>query len=234
MKKINVKSYEELSRIAAGFVSDLILAKPDATLGLATGSTPVGLYNQLIAMVQKRDIRFSQVKTFNLDEYVGLNRSHPQSYFRFMQEHLFEKVDIPFYQIHIPNGEAIDLQEECQRYERLIEENGPIDLQILGLGVNGHIGFNEPGTSFNSRTHVVSLAPSTREANARFFSSIEDVPDQAITMGIDTIMRSRHIVLLAYGDRKQEAIRRLFDGDVDEDFPASILKKHPNVTVLYG
>ncbi|WP_194840805.1 glucosamine-6-phosphate deaminase [Filobacillus milosensis] len=234
MEKFEVKSYEQLSHIAATFIIEQIRMKPDSVLGLATGSTPVGLYQKLIASHQKCEISFRETTTFNLDEYVGLHSSHPQSYNRFMHDHLFSRIDINNDQIHIPNGETRNLQSECFRYEKAIKNQGPIDIQVLGLGVNGHIGFNEPGTSFQTRTHVVDLAESTREANARFFASKEAVPKQAITVGIDTIMDSHKIILLAFGEQKQAAIERLNNGEVSEDFPASILKEHPNVTLIYG
>ncbi len=234
MKTYKVRSYEDLSKMAAGVVVEEIKENPQAVLGLATGSTPIGLYEQLIRDYQQGKVSFKNVKTFNLDEYVGIHRSHPQSYYQFMRKHLFQSVDLSKNHIHIPNGQAEDPKKECERYEQLLQSQGPVDLQVLGLGVNGHIGFNEPGTSFHSRTHVVQLADSTREANARFFNSKEEVPKQAITVGIENIMESRQIVLLAYGENKQEAINRLLEGEVSESFPASILTQHPNVTVIYG
>ncbi|PKR77965.1 glucosamine-6-phosphate deaminase [Halalkalibacillus sediminis] len=234
MNQIEVNSYEQLSEQAAKIVESQLQKKKNSVLGLATGSTPVGMYKQLIEKYEKGDISFADVTSFNLDEYAALERTHPQSYFQFMKKHLFDQVDMKPGQIHIPNGTAESLVQECSRYEEDLAVHGPIDLQVLGLGINGHIGFNEPGTSFQSRTHVVDLAESTREANARFFERKEDVPSQAVTMGIESIMKSRKIILLAYGEMKRTAIDRLFYGEVSEEFPASILKEHPDVTVIYG
>ncbi|MGP4073950.1 glucosamine-6-phosphate deaminase [Piscibacillus sp. B03] len=234
MKTYKVQSYEELSEMAAQLIKRKVAEKPDAVLGLATGSTPTGMYERLVNEYKQGDLSFEKVKTFNLDEYVGINRSHPQSYYQFMQHHLFKSIDVKEENIYIPNGFADNPLRECERYDQKLKESGPVDLQVLGLGVNGHIGFNEPGTSFQSRTHVIKLTDSTREANARFFKSKEDVPTHAITMGIENIMESREILLLAYGENKKPAIKRLLEGEVSEEFPASILTQHPNVRVIYG
>jgi len=201
-------------------------------LGLATGSTPEGLYQRIIEKYEQKEISFQNAMTFNLDEYVGLAKDDPNSYYHYMNEKLFKHIDIPKEHIHIPNGTADDLEKECNDYEQLILAQNHIDLQLLGLGVNGHIGFNEPGTPFSSRTSVVDLVESTINANARFFDSIDDVPTQAISMGIKTIMESQEIILLASGESKAEAIAKLINGEVSEEFPASILKNHKRVTVI--
>lgn len=224
--------YEEMSRRAARHVAAAIRQKPDLVLGLATGSTPVGLYRELVRLFRKGELDFSRVTTFNLDEYYGLSASHEQSYHYFMQEHLFRHVNVALERIHIPDGQATDIQAECARYEQLLAEAGWVDLQILGIGGNGHIGFNEPGTDFGASTHLIELAPATIQANARFFKSPEDVPRRAISMGIKTIMRSREIILLASGRDKAEAIRAAIEGPVTNQVPASVLQLHPNVRVM--
>ncbi len=234
MEIIKVETYEALSEKAAEVVIKQILQKPNSVLGLATGSTPIGLYEHLIEQYKQGEISFQDVVTFNLDEYVGLDRDHDQSYYYFMQENLFKHVDMNDENINIPNGVADNLLEECERYEAKLKSHGPVDLQILGLGVNGHIGFNEPGTSFDSRTQIVQLDETTREANKRFFNSIDEVPTEAVTMGIESIMEAKEILLLAFGESKKEALDRLFSKEITEDFPASILNKHPRVTVIYG
>lgn len=232
MKLIRTSSYEELSQQAAAQIISKLKSDPKLNLGLATGSTPTGLYKNLIHDHKNNQTSYKQVNTFNLDEYIGISKKDPNSYHYFMCENLFNHIDIPLEQTHIPDGTANDLEEECRRYEQFIKEHGGIDLQILGIGQNGHIGFNEPGTSFDSRTHIIQLADSTRRANSRFFDSLEDVPTQAITMGIASIMESREIYLLVSGAGKAEALARLMNGEVSEDFPASVLKKHPNVTIF--
>ncbi|SIS40883.1 glucosamine-6-phosphate deaminase [Salimicrobium flavidum] len=230
MKIKVVKDYEEMSREAALFIEKNVRENPQLTLGLATGGTPLGTYRFLAQGHRERKMDYSRVTTFNLDEYVGLPKNHEHSYHSFMQKHLFSLV--PFGRTYIPNGEAADLEEECIAYERLIEKEGPPDIQLLGIGSNGHIGFNEPGASFEGETHVETLAETTRKANARFFPSPEDVPKEAITMGIGSILKSRKILLLASGLRKNEAIRRLLKGEMDESFPASALYHHENVTLI--
>lgn len=234
MEIIKVNSYEEMSQKASEILQKQLLEKQNSVLGLATGSTPIGLYEHLIKLNKEGKISFKDVVTFNLDEYVGLERTHNQSYYYFMQEQLFKHVDIKEENIHIPSGVAEDLEAECKRYEEQLKALGPVDLQILGVGVNGHIGFNEPGTDFSSRTHIVELDQSTREANARFFNNIDEVPTHAITMGIQSIMDSKKILLLAFGESKKDAIERLLSGEVTEDLPVSVLNKHSNVTVIYG
>ncbi|GEN46601.1 glucosamine-6-phosphate deaminase [Alkalibacillus haloalkaliphilus] len=228
MRHIKVNRYENFSQTAAELMMNQVEKKPNSTLGLATGSTPKGMYQELV----KRSADLSQAVTFNLDEYVGISSDHPQSYRSFMEENLFQHIRVG--ETLIPDGEAADLAAECERYEQLINQHGGIDLQVLGLGHNGHIGFNEPGTPFSSRTHVVDLAETTRKANARFFNSLNEVPKKAITMGIETIMEADQIILLVYGEDKQQAVNRLLQGDVNEQFPASILHEHPNVTLVSG
>lgn len=232
MEFIKVNDYQAMSERACSIMIETINRIKNPVLGLATGSTPEGLYQKIIEKFNEGMVSFQDVTTFNLDEYVGLEREDVNSYYRYMKEKLFDHVDIKLERVHLPNGAATDLEGECQRYERQIQQAGKIDLQILGMGINGHIGFNEPGTPFSSRTHVVELAASTREANSRFFPTLDDVPTQALTMGIATIMESKEILLLVSGEQKAEAIARLAEGDISEDFPASILRNHPNVTVI--
>jgi glucosamine-6-phosphate deaminase len=232
LKLIKTGTYEELSQMAAAQIIAKIQANPKLNLGLATGSTPTGVYKKLIQDHKENNTSYKQINTFNLDEYIGISKKDPNSYHYFMCENLFNHIDVPLEQTHIPDGTAKNLDEECRRYEQFIEEHGGIDLQILGIGQNGHIGFNEPGTSFSSRTHIIKLAESTRKANSRFFESLDDVPTQAITMGIASIMESKEIFLLVSGASKAEALARLMNGEVSEQFPASILKNHPNVTIF--
>lgn len=203
-----------------------------ATLGLATGGTPVGMYQELVRRYQTGEISFRNVRTFNLDEYVGLPADHPQSYRSFMRTHLFDHVDVDAENTYIPDGMASDPEAEARRYDRLLTEYGPIDAQVLGIGTNGHIGFNEPGTPFESRTHVIELAQATRESNARFFDSIDEVPRYAITVGIANILEAKAILLLARGANKAEALRRAFTEAPTPSVPASALQRHPNVTVI--
>lgn len=232
MKLIRTESYQEMSQKAAEYCIEKVTEQPTIKLGLATGGTPEGLYQNLIKDHQENRTSYQKVMTFNLDEYIGLPADHPNSYRYFMNHQLFNHIDIPKSNTHVPKGDAVDIEGECRRYEELIAQSGGIDLQILGIGNNGHIGFNEPGTSFDSLTHVVTLAPSTVKANSRFFERAEDVPTQAITMGIASIMKSKEILLLVSGEAKQNALMQLLNGPIDEGFPASILKKHPNVTII--
>lgn len=218
--------------MAAAQIIAKIQANPKLNLGLATGSTPTGVYKKLIQDHEENNTSYKQINTFNLDEYIGISKKDHNSYHYFMCENLFDHIDVSLEQTHIPDGTATNLDEECRRYEQFIEEHGGIDLQILGIGQNGHIGFNEPGTSFSSRTHIINLAESTRKANSRFFESLDDVPTQAITMGIASIMESKEIFLLVSCASKAEALARLMNGEVSEQFPASILKNHPNVTIF--
>jgi len=232
LKVIQAKDYDDMSEKACEMITDRLKSLENPVLGLATGSTPEGLYQRITEKYKQKEISFQNAKTFNLDEYVGLAKDDPNSYYHYMNEKLFKHIDIPKEHIHLPNGTAADLEKECNDYEQLILAQNHIDLQLLGLGVNGHIGFNEPGTPFSSRTSVVDLVESTINANARFFDSIDDVPTQAISMGIKTIMESQEIILLASGESKAEAIAKLINGEVSEDFPASILKNHKRVTVI--
>lgn len=231
MKVIKVKNYQQLSEIASVMVSDLLVLKPDATLGLATGSTPIGLYQHLINKYQKHKISFKNVKTYNLDEYCDLPKNHQESYYTFMHKNLFDHVDINEENIHIPSSEGDDLEKRCEEYNSMLNR-ATIDLQVLGIGSNGHIGFNEPNTPFDQETFIVKLTEKTRIDNQRFFNSLDEVPHYAITMGIKNIMNAKQILLLASGKSKAEAIKTLVTGEITEKFPASILKKHPNVIVI--
>lgn len=224
MKIIRVQNQIEGGQVAFSLLKDE-MAKGAKTLGLATGSTPLAFYDE----IRKSDLDFSDMTSVNLDEYVGLVADNDQSYHYFMQENLFRAKS--FKESFLPNGLASDLQEETRRYDQVIAEH-PIDFQILGIGHNGHIGFNEPGTSFDVTTHVVNLAEDTIKANSRFFDSIDDVPKQAISMGIQSIMQSKMIVLMAYGQGKADAIKQMIEGPMTEDLPASVLQKHPNVVVI--
>ena len=224
MKIIRVQNQIEGGQVAFSLLKDE-MAKGAKTLGLATGSTPLAFYDE----IRKSDLDFSDMTSVNLDEYVGLAADNDQSYHYFMQENLFRAKS--FKESFLPNGLASDLQEETRRYDQVIAEH-PIDFQILGIGHNGHIGFNEPGTSFDVTTHVVNLAEDTIKANSRFFDSIDDVPKQAISMGIQSIMQSKMVVLMAYGQGKADAIKQMIEGPVTEDLPASVLQKHPNVVVI--
>ncbi|MCI8910020.1 MAG: glucosamine-6-phosphate deaminase [Oscillibacter sp.] len=226
------KDYQGMSRQAANLISAQVIMKPECVLGLATGSTPVGTYDQLVEWVRKKDLSFSRVRSVNLDEYRGLSGGHEQSYRYFMQKHLFDRVDICLENTNVPNGLAEDPEAECARYDALIESLGGIDLQLLGMGRNGHIGFNEPGDSFQLGTHVVDLAPSTIEANKRFFASESDVPRQAMTMGIMHIMQARKILVAVSGEDKADAVARAFTGPVTPQIPASILQIHPDVVLV--
>ncbi|CEG21417.1 Glucosamine-6-phosphate deaminase 1 [Planococcus massiliensis] len=211
---------------------DRMNMQENPVLGLATGSTPEGIYQGFIQEYNKGKVSFKNVTTFNLDEYTGLKKDDPNSYCYFMNEKLLRHIDIAMERVHIPSGTAVDLKSECLKYERAIERAGGIDIQVLGIGENGHIGFNEPGASFSSRTHVVDLADSTIQANSRFFKSVDEVPKQAISMGIQTIMDSKEILLLISGEAKADAVAKLLEEEVSEDLPASILKKHANITVI--
>jgi glucosamine-6-phosphate deaminase len=225
-------SKDKVSQLAADKIEKLINEKPQAVLGLATGSTPIGTYQELIRRYQKGVIDFSRIKTFNLDEYYGLDSEHPKSYHSFMKEHLFNHINIAEENIHIPSGTPKNVDHYCSHYEQKIEKLGGIDLQILGIGLNGHIGFNEPATELQTGTHLVKLAKDTIEANARFFSQAEDVPQFAITMGIQTILKAKRVLLLALGEEKAEIIQKLVGVGITTDVPASLLKLHPNVTIL--
>lgn len=221
-----------MSKQAAKHIADLIQKKPTAVLGLATGSTPIGLYQELVHMYKEKSINFSEVVTFNLDEYVGLEKDHPQSYYYFMDQHLFSKVNIAKKNIHFPQGLFADAQTACRKYDQQLQELGPIDLQILGIGSNGHIGFNEPADRMTLETHITKLENRTIHDNARFFEDSADVPRKALTMGIGSIMKARTILLLANNESKTSALNVLFSGVVDPNIPASILQLHQNVLVF--
>ncbi|AYB45867.1 glucosamine-6-phosphate deaminase [Paenibacillus lautus] len=223
---------EQFVQTGANLISSLLHTNPRATLGLATGSTPVGLYAKLIEMNRQGLVSFAQTTTYNLDEYVGLPENHPESYRTFMNEKFFNHVDIQMDRTHVPNGNAADPEAECLNYDKMLEEFGPVDLQLLGLGHNGHIGFNEPGESLSGGTHVVELQEKTRNANARFFPTLDDVPTHAITMGVATIMKARQILLLVRGEDKAEIVHRALTGPITTECPASLLQCHPNVVVL--
>ena len=231
MKIIEVENYDKMSQFAANLIIQKVNDHPDAVLGLATGSTPTGTYRELIKDYKSHGTSYKEVKTINLDEYVGLPYENKNSYHYFMKEQLFSHLNFNEENHFIPDGLASDLDVACQSYNQLIKDH-PIDLQILGIGENGHIGFNEPGTSFDSQTHIVELTHSTRKANARFFDHIKEVPTHAITMGISSILQSREILLLASGTKKAEAISRLLKETVSEGFPASALTQHDHVTII--
>lgn len=233
MKFFTVDSYEKLSRDAANIISAQIILKPDSVIGLATGSSPEGTYAQLIKWCEQGDLDFSETVTVNLDEYVGLKGDHPQSYRRFMQEKLFDHINIKPENTFVPNGCAADLAAECAEYDARIERLGGIDLQLLGIGIDGHIGFNEPSDVFDKATHVVGLHESTIKANSRFFESENDVPKQAVTMGMGAIMQAKKIVLVANGAQKKNILKKAFEGPITPELPASILQLHPDVTVIY-
>lgn len=226
------ETYEEMSKAAADLFAERIRAKPDIVLGLATGNTPVGLYQELARMHGEERLDFSRVRTFNLDEYLGLGPDHEQSYRHFMDVNLFDSINIDKANTHVPDGLAADPEAHCAAYEAAIRAAGGIDLQVLGIGSNGHIAFNEPGSPAGSRTRVVELTQSTITDNSPFFDRTEDVPTRALSMGIGTIMESREIVLLANKEKKAEAVARSLQGPITEDVPASILQQHENVTVI--
>lgn len=232
MRIVEVNDYEEMSQIACNYIIEKLISLEKPVLGLATGSTPEGLYRHLVDAYKKGNVSFQHVNTFNLDEYINLDQMDPNSYRYYMNKKLFDHIDIPKENIHLPNGKAPNIDAECLNYENQILQAGKISIQVLGIGLNGHIGFNEPGTSFTSRTHVVTLDELTRRANSRFFPSIDDVPTHAITMGIETIMESQEILLLVSGEKKADALSRLINGEVSEDFPASILQRHKQVTII--
>lgn len=232
MKIIRAKDYKDMSYKAAGIIGAQIILKEDSVLGLATGSTVEGLYARLCELNREEAIDFRKVKSVNLDEYVNLPVSDKNSYQFFMDTNLFQHVNILPDNTNLPNGMAKDLEKECLHYEALIDTLGGVDLQLLGLGHNGHIGFNEPDTKFEKQTHVVDLNESTIQANARFFDTLDEVPKQAITMGIQTIMRARHILLCVSGEGKSEILKAVLTGPVTPQVPGSILQLHPHVTVV--
>lgn len=232
MQIIKAKDYKDMSKKAASLFFSQITLKSDSVLGLATGSTPIGTYQQLIEWFKAGDISFENVKTVNLDEYVGLSGDNDQSYRYFMNTNLFDHVDIDKTNTNVPNGKATDKNAECERYEKLIRSLGGIDMQLLGIGNNGHIGFNEPDSCFEKYTHEVNLTESTIKANTRFFEKESDVPKTAISMGIKTIMEAKKIVLVANGSAKADIIYETCFGPITPDVPASALQLHPDVTVI--
>lgn len=232
MKIYKAKDYKDMSRKAANIISAQVIMKPNCVLGLATGATPIGTYDQLVEWYNKGDLDFSEVTTVNLDEYKGLPRTNDQSYYYFMHQHLFDRVNIDPERTNVPNGMEPDAEKECGRYEELIRSLGGVDLQLLGLGHNGHIGFNEPGEAFEKETHCVDLTESTIEANKRFFASADDVPKQAYTMGIKTIMQAKKILIVVNGENKADIVERAFFGPVTPEVPASILQLHNDVTLV--
>ncbi len=232
MEVIIQPDYNQMSRLAAHMVVEVLNRKPNAVLGMATGSTPLGLYQELVRLYQAREVDFSRVTTFNLDEYVGLPVNHPQSYHYFMRENFFNHVNIQPQSINIPSGTTDNYAAFCHWYEKRIEECGGIDLQILGIGSDGHIAFNEPTSSLRSRTRLKTLAKSTIDDNARFFDRREDVPVYAITMGVGTILDARKVILLAGGQSKAHAIAAMVEGPVTSMVTASALQLHPDVKVI--
>lgn len=232
MRIIVTKDYEDMSKKAAAIIAAQVAEKPDCVLGLATGSTPIGTYKNLVEWYENGSLDFSQVRTVNLDEYRGLPRDNDQSYYYFMHDNLFNHVNIDEANTNVPDGTNPDADAECARYEALIASYGGQDLQLLGLGHNGHIGFNEPAQEFDKTTHCVDLQESTIEANKRFFASADDVPKQAYTMGIGTIMKAKKILVVANGEGKADIVAKAFFGPVTPEVPASILQFHPNVTIV--
>ena len=232
MRLLKCENYTELSLKAAQIVAGQITLNPQSVLGLATGSTPVGMYNELVKMYNEKRVDFSDIRTFNLDEYYPISADNPQSYHYFMEEDLFSKINIKKENTHILDGKCSDTFAECDNFEKLIAQNGGIDLQILGIGQNGHIGFNEPAENLNLLTHLTSLTESTVRANSRFFDDISDVPTKALTMGIGTILKARKIIILANGGGKKEAVKALLTDSITTDVPASMLKVHSDVTLI--
>ncbi|MCI8459383.1 MAG: glucosamine-6-phosphate deaminase [Clostridia bacterium] len=231
MQIIVCENYDQMSFQGAEIIKSILLHNPSAVLGLATGSTPIGMYGLLAEACARGEISFAAARTVNLDEYVGLGEKDSQSYVHFMRENLFDKVDVPMANTHLPNGKAADLAAECARYSALLATM-PQDVQVLGLGSNGHIGFNEPGTPFDSTTYVVRLTENTIRDNSRLFEKIEDVPVRAVTMGISEIMRAKRILVMASGKNKAKAVFGMVKGKITEDCPASVLQRHADVTVV--
>ena len=229
MKVIKVKNYDEVSAEAFKVMKEVVANKPEAVLGLATGSSPIGLYENMIKDHKENGTSYAKCQSFNLDEYVGIDRNHSQSYWTFMHENLFHGIDLPEDKIHVPYGNT---KADCEGYEKAME-NVSVDIQVLGIGGNGHIGFNEPGTPFTEETHIVDLTEKTRSDNARFFENdINKVPTQAITKGIATIMKAKKILLVASGANKADAVAAMVNGPVDPACPASVLQNHPDVVVI--
>ena len=234
MKIIKAKDYDQMSRKAANIISAQVIMKPDCVLGLATGSSPIGTYRQLIDWYNKGDVDFSECYSVNLDEYVGLDITSDQSYVYFMRHNFFDAINIREDHTFIPNGKNTDVAAECERYDNQIASLGGIDLQLLGIGLDGHIGFNEPDKYFVKSTHVVDLHESTIKANSRFFASEDEVPKKAITMGMVSIMQAKKILLIANGKAKRDILEKAFYGPITPEIPASILQLHPDITVIYS
>ena len=232
MKVYCAADYYHVSRVAANIISAQVIMKPDCVLGLATGSTPIGTYEQLIRWYEKGDLDFSQVHSINLDEYRGLSPENDQSYRYFMNKHLFDSINIDKKNTYVPDGMESDREKACRDYDEIIRAHGGIDMQILGLGHNGHIGFNEPGSAFGKETHCVQLTESTISANARFFASIDEVPREAYTMGIKSIMQAKKIVVIVSGESKKEIVKRAFTGPITPEVPASVLQLHTDVILV--
>lgn len=232
MKIVITKDYAEMCRLASRIFAAQVTLKPDSVLGLATGGTPVGMYQELINMCNNNEVDFSKVRTVNLDEYAGLSGDNDQSYRYFMNHNLFDHINIDKNNTNVPDGTAKDLEAECERYEQVVESMGGVDIQLLGIGNNGHIAFNEPCEEFPEKTHPVDLTQNTIEANARFFASMDEVPKRAITMGIGTIMKAKKIILLANGAKKAQTIYDTVCGPITPKVPASVLRLHPDVTIF--
>ncbi len=232
MEVVIVETPADAVPIVADAYTRLLTSKPDAVLGLATGSTPLGVYKELIRRHREEGLSFAQASSFNLDEYVGLPKGHPESYETFMRRELFDHIDLPIERAHVPNGLAEDLLQEAIDYDKAIVDSGGIDLQILGIGSDGHIAFNEPMSSLGSRTRLKTLTDQTREDNARFFDSIDQVPRLCITQGIGTILEARHVIMLGFGDNKADAVHACVEGPIMARWPASALQVHPRTTVI--
>ena len=232
MRVYCAKDYNHASRVAANIISAQVIIKPDCVLGLATGSTPIGTYEELIRRYEKGDLDFSKVHSINLDEYRGLSPENDQSYRYFMNTHLFDKINIDKKNTYVPDGLEPDKEKACRDYEEIIRVHGGVDLQVLGLGHNGHIGFNEPGSVFEKETHCVTLSETTREANARFFSSMDEVPTEAYTMGIGSIMQAKKIIVIVTGECKREIVKKAFQGPITPDVQASVLQLHNDVILV--
>lgn len=232
MNILKFDSTEKLNEAGAGIITGLVQTNPRAVLGLATGGTPVGIYEEIVKSYRQGMVSFKSAASFNLDEYVGIPEDHPESYHAYMNHHVFSHVDFSKERTHIPNGNAADLEQECARYNQLLEDAKQIDLQLLGLGHNGHIGFNEPDHALVGGTHIVKLKDETRQANARFFDSIDEVPTHALTMGVGTILKAKMILLVVRGADKAEIVKKALTGPITTECPASLLQTHPHVVVL--
>lgn len=232
MRVYCAKDYNHASRVAANIISAQVIMKPDCVLGLATGSTPIGTYEELIRRYEQGDLDFSKVHSINLDEYRGLSPENDQSYRYFMNTHLFDSINIDKKNTYVPDGLEPDKDKACRDYEEIIKVHGGVDLQILGLGHNGHIGFNEPGSTFEKETHCVTLSDTTREANARFFNSMDEVPTEAYTMGIGSIMQAKKIVVIVTGEGKREIVKKAFQGPITPEVQASVLQLHNDVILV--